>query len=227
MIDIQSFNKSLKMKWVQGYLNDDNHGKWKLFLDFHLQKYGGKVVFSSNLKPQDVDLQLNLRDPFLREIIEHWTTLNYIEKNIDFNSMGIWHNSLIKIENRPFFYPSWLKAGVKEVRDLLNQDQTFLSYNAFVAKYNVETNFLEYFKVIAALKQFKKVCLPALDNHLQMIQRAFCYTQLLTKNLTNALCKTKLLYHYRAKKNGSLRRTFLCTRETKLRVFQFIFCIDE
>ena len=37
MIDIQSLNKSLKMKWVQGYLNDDNHGKWKLFLDFHLQ----------------------------------------------------------------------------------------------------------------------------------------------------------------------------------------------
>ena len=45
MIDIQSFNKSLKMKWVQGYLNNVNHGKWKLFLDFHLQKYGGKVVF--------------------------------------------------------------------------------------------------------------------------------------------------------------------------------------
>ena len=67
--------------------------------------------------------------------------------------MDIWHNSLIRIENRPFFYTSWLKAGVKEVRDLLNQDQTFLSYN-----------YLEYFKVTAALKQFKKVCLPALDN---------------------------------------------------------------
>ena len=45
MIDIQSFGKSLKMKWVQGYLNNVNHGKWKLFLGFHLQKYGGKVVF--------------------------------------------------------------------------------------------------------------------------------------------------------------------------------------
>ena len=62
MIDIQSFNKSLKMKWVQGYLNNVNHDKWKLFLDFHLQKYGGKVVFLSNLKPQDAP-QLNLRDP--------------------------------------------------------------------------------------------------------------------------------------------------------------------
>ena len=154
MIDIQSFNKSLKMKWVQGYLNDDNYGKWKLFLDFHLQRCGGKLVFLSNLKPQDVP-QLNLRDPFLREIIEHWTDLSYKEKHLDFNAMGIWRNSLIRIENRLFFYTSWLKKGVKEVRDLLNQDQTFLSYNAFVAEYNIKTNHLEYFKVIAALKQFK------------------------------------------------------------------------
>ena len=71
---------------------------------------------------------------------------------------------LIRIENRPFFYTSWLKKGVKEVRDLLNQDQTFLSYNAFVAKFNIKTNYLEYFKVIAALKQFKKVCPPTLVN---------------------------------------------------------------
>ena len=125
MIDIQSFNKSLKMKWVQGYLNDDNHSKWKLFLDFHLQRCGGKLVFLSNLKPQDVP-QLNLRDPLLREIIEQWTELSYKEKHLDFNSMGIWHNSRIKIENRPFFYASRLKKGVKEVRDLLTKDQTFL-----------------------------------------------------------------------------------------------------
>ena len=110
MIDIQSFNKSLKMKWVKGYLNNVNHGKWKLFL-----------VFLSNLKTQDVP-NLNLRDPFLREILQHWTNLNYKETNLDFNSMGKWHNSLIRIENRPFFYTS---AGVKQVRDLLNQGQTF------------------------------------------------------------------------------------------------------
>ena len=66
--------------------------------------------------------------------------------------MGIRHNSLIRIENRPFFYSSWLKAEVKEARDLLNQDKTVLSYNAFIAKYNIKTNYLEYFKVIAALK---------------------------------------------------------------------------
>jgi len=117
MIDFQSFNKSLKMKWVQSYLNEVNHGKWKLFLDFYLQKYGGKLVFLSNRKPQDVH-QLLLKDPFLREIIEHWTNLNYREENRDFNSIGIWHNALIIIANRPIFYTSWLKAGVKEVIEI-------------------------------------------------------------------------------------------------------------
>ena len=32
MIDIKSFKASLKMKWVQSYLNIENKGKWKVFL---------------------------------------------------------------------------------------------------------------------------------------------------------------------------------------------------
>ena len=166
MIDIQSFNESLKMRWIQGYVNNnDNQGKWKLFVDYYLQKHGGKAVFLNNLKPQDV-LQLKLKDPFLREIIEYWTNLYYREKNLDFNSMTLWHNSLITIQNRPFFYKAWFKAGVKEVKDLLNKDQTFLSYNAFIDKYNIKTDYLEYFKVISEVNQFKKLCSPVLHNSL-------------------------------------------------------------
>ena len=42
MIDIQSFNASLKTKWVQSYLNTENKGKWKVFFDYCLERYGGK-----------------------------------------------------------------------------------------------------------------------------------------------------------------------------------------
>ena len=80
--------------------------------------------------------------------------------------MFLWHNSLIRIENRPFFYKAWFKAGVKEVKDLLDKDQTFLSSKAFIDKYNIKTNYLEYFKVISALKQFKKSFSPVLHNSL-------------------------------------------------------------
>ena len=50
MIDIQSFNQSLKMKWVKGYLDDDNQAKWKSFFNYYLERHGGSLVFSSNAK---------------------------------------------------------------------------------------------------------------------------------------------------------------------------------
>ena len=33
MIDLQSFNESLKIKWIKGYLDDNNKGKWKSFVN--------------------------------------------------------------------------------------------------------------------------------------------------------------------------------------------------
>ena len=49
MIDLQSFNESLKIKWIKGYLDDNNKGKWKSFVNHYLEKHGGKLVFSANL----------------------------------------------------------------------------------------------------------------------------------------------------------------------------------
>ena len=142
--------------------------------------------------------------------------------------MGIWCNSLIRIENRPFFYTSWLKAGVKEVRDLLNQDQTFLSYN-----------YLEYFKVTAALKQFKKVCLPALDNPSTYDTVSLLSHSNINKESCKRLVQNKASIPLQSQEKWLSEKDivgnstvnwqnayclpFLCTRETKLRVFQFKF----
>ena len=32
MIDVQSLNKSLKIKWFKGYLDGNKQGKWKFFV---------------------------------------------------------------------------------------------------------------------------------------------------------------------------------------------------
>ena len=91
---------------VQSYLNTKNKGKWKAIFDYYLEKHGGKLLFLSNSKQQDT-LQLIIKDPFLKEIVEHWANLINREKNLEFESARIWHNSLIMIENKPFFYKSW------------------------------------------------------------------------------------------------------------------------
>ena len=101
MIDIQSSNASLKMKWVQIYLNTEDKDKWKVFF-FRLlpgtwrDTAGYYCSSAHNLKQKDAS-QLKIKDPFLKEIEEYWFNLNFSEKNPVFDSTCNWHNSLITI----------------------------------------------------------------------------------------------------------------------------------
>ena len=54
---------------MKGYLDDNNKGKWKPFVNHYLDKHDGKLVFSANLKRQDTPV-LNISDPFLAETVE-------------------------------------------------------------------------------------------------------------------------------------------------------------
>ena len=103
MIDIQSFDASLKTKWVQSYLNTEYKGKWKALRLLLRERYGEKLLFLCNLKQKDAS-QLKIEDPFLKEIVEYWSNSNYREKNPVFVSTCIWHNSLISIEKKPFLF---------------------------------------------------------------------------------------------------------------------------
>ena len=47
MIDILSFNKSLKATWIKKYLDTENGGSWKLFLHVRKPSPSGIVYFHS------------------------------------------------------------------------------------------------------------------------------------------------------------------------------------
>ena len=92
-----SFNKALKSTWVKKYLDPENHGKWKLFLDWQLQHYGGPVVFRGNLNRHDLSKFIITTDVFTTEILQLWSEIRY-EANVNstdhFLSLPLWHNSL-------------------------------------------------------------------------------------------------------------------------------------
>ena len=46
MIDIASFNWSLKATWVKKYLDKENCESWKSFFDSELKKFGGEVTLT-------------------------------------------------------------------------------------------------------------------------------------------------------------------------------------
>ena len=67
MVDIASFTKSLKTAWIKKYLDDSNRGKWKDFFELELRKYGGKLVFTCNLRatiPKNLIFNFYLKNRF-------------------------------------------------------------------------------------------------------------------------------------------------------------------
>ena len=115
MIDIFSFNKSLKATWIKKYLDINNRGNWKTFIDLELQQYGGDVLLRGNLNKK---VFTTISCPFVKEILEIWSEVFFEAKMSSEDhllSLPLWYNSLIHIGNRPVFYKDWYAKGVTKV----------------------------------------------------------------------------------------------------------------
>ena len=49
------------------------------------------------------------------------------------------------------FWKSWFKKNILSVQDILNNDGNFLTFQEFQDKFNIKTNYLHYFQLIAAI----------------------------------------------------------------------------
>ena len=148
MLDIHTFSRALKVKWIKKYLDDSNNDKWKFFFDHFLAQQDTKLLLTGNLKPADVN-DLNIQDDFTKELVKIWTELNYEENPKHFERLPIWYNSLFRVANQPIFYRDWSHAGINHVKDILNQYSDFLSFSDFKTRYKVRTSFLKYYGVVS------------------------------------------------------------------------------
>ena len=49
----------------------------------------------------------------------------------------MWHNSMITIEKKTFFYRSWFKAGVENFKDLIDEASRFISFENLKLKLTI------------------------------------------------------------------------------------------
>ena len=80
MMGIFSFNKSLKATWIKKYLDINNRGNWKIFIDLELQQYGGDVLLRGNLNKKDISSLTTISCPFVKEILEIWSEVFFEAK---------------------------------------------------------------------------------------------------------------------------------------------------
>ena len=70
-LDLQSFNRTVKAKWIQRYPDPHNRGKWKVFLEILISLTGHDInlLLQGNVNLDDV-ASLGIEEPFTKELIE-------------------------------------------------------------------------------------------------------------------------------------------------------------
>ena len=239
IIDLISFNKALKSTWVKKYLDPENHGKWKFFFDWQLQHYGGPVVFRGNLNRHDLSKFINTTDAFTTEILQLWSEIS-CEANVNsidhFLSLLLWHNSLIRKDNRPVYYKSWSCKGIQNVTDLLKDPNNFLSSHELQERYNVKTNFLVLHGLKSSLKSLREsrsLSTTSSQSFLESFLKAKKPTEAVYERLVTVKQKTpfrsqekwladcELESHETIDCKSVYLSSFKCTKITKLIIFQF------
>ena len=245
MIDIASFNKALKSVWIRKYLDESNKGKWKIFFDAELEKLGGQTVFRGNLDIKDSKkLAINL-SPFLKEILEIWSELNFqgsIETVESFLTQSLWYNSLIRIMDKPVFYKSWYQMGISHVNQIVKeQPSTFLSQTEFESKYHTKVCPLTLYGMTSTLRELwknkKPPSIPLNGKEQESFATAFLKSKKPSKlaylKLVEAKCNHKISSQEKWAKVFPEARNLIwhdaymtaikCTKSTKLIEFQFRF----
>ena len=117
-------------------------------------------MFRGNFDIKDSKkLAINL-SPFLKEILEIWSELNYqgsIETVESFLTQSLWYNSLIRIMDKPVFYKSWYQMDISHVNQIVKeQPSTFLSPAEFESKYHTKVCPLILYGMTSNLRELWK-----------------------------------------------------------------------
>ena len=63
----------------------------------------------------------------------------------------LWNNEAITTENHLLYWKSWVERGIYFIQDILNSNGNFLTLDEFQTKFQIKTNFLQYFQMTAAI----------------------------------------------------------------------------
>ena len=130
-----------------------------------LRKYGSNLLLESNYNVEDLDL--TKVPAFYKTALTVWQDLHSKaprSKAEEYTSEILWNNRFIKIGGRPIFYASWHEKGVTTIGDLLDDNNKFLTFKSLLDKYDLQTNFLTYNGVIAAIPKFWKESIQRRSN---------------------------------------------------------------
>ena len=183
-------NKALKSIWIKRFHLSENSA-WTVIPNEATSHLGG-LTFLSTCNCGSKDLNIKELPLFYQTMLQCWFEF----KDEQVNNMSctkkmiIWNNQDIKIDNKTIFFRTWFDKGIYTLKDLLDQNLDFLTYEEFKLRYQLQTNFLTYYGLINAIPQeYKKAIKQTGVQQEQLTQPWENLKELTTKTIHKSFVK--------------------------------------
>ena len=205
-----------------------------------INKFGGKIVFESNLDEHNAT-ELFPNNKFLQDIIVSWVKIKKenINKNGCIGKQILWNNKNIKIDNKTIMYKPWLDKGIQNIEHIFDyRKKEFYTFQEFSDLFTLPyNNFLKYIQIISCIPNEWKTLLKS--ENISTRQPTSLLGKLFKSDHVN-----KMLYMFQLKKlkreqikavekwskdidkidinwKNIYNNTFLSSIDSKLRNFQY------
>ena len=152
MINIKAFIDALKLTWLRRLITYDS--KWQHFIKSYIdlnKLMGCHLNYIEHCKK-------SLKNPFWVDVLNAFIKINS-EKVLNEDQVlkcPLFYNNNIKVGGTHIYYTNWYKKGIKYINDLIKEDGEFYTLEEFIETTGIQTNHLQYYGTLRAIKLYLK-----------------------------------------------------------------------
>ena len=163
--EYETIIKSLLCAWVKR-MKDGAQNDWMTIPSFYVEKVGGTLIFDCSY---DLDLlELNSMPAFYIDILKSWAEVQDLvgnqQERSNVREFIIWNNKNITIAGKSLHWRDWHAAGILRIKDLLDENDKFLSYSKLCRKFGLKMPFTNLWRLISAIPHQWKETLRSTNN---------------------------------------------------------------
>ena len=153
MIDLNNYNKSLKISWMKRALLDDKYSTC-----INLSENDCKTILNTGgYIKAEIMKKLN---PFWLEVAQSWNEfLCKLERPAEIRhilSQSVWNNPFFK--NKECFNNRWYNLGIRKICDITHTNGEIKSFREMKIEFNIDDNFLLYNTIVVNIpKEWKDI----------------------------------------------------------------------
>ena len=150
MIDIELFDKALKMTWIRRLVNDVS--RWKMTI---LEMYPNINAFYMYGNAFIKMLFNEITNPFWKNVFEYYYSFHklfHISSFEELHATSFLYNEEIRVGNDVIKNKVFQNKGIFFINNLM-EGNSFLTHEEFILKYNIRMDFLTFNSIIVSIKR--------------------------------------------------------------------------